>query len=120
MSYYSKLKKIKRESDSDLEKAVIDEWLDNIDDKEDSSIKVWVEDLLQYGCQSGMVRGLIYYVDTNAFYDKHYDEIEELREELESDFGEPLKVKGDLKNWFAWLAFEETARKIADKIGIEI
>jgi len=30
-----------------------------------------------------------------------------------------LKVNGDLKNWFAWLGFEETARTIAEELGIE-
>lgn len=72
-------------------------------------------DLLAHGCQSGMVSGLIYYTDTHAFYDKHYDEIEAIRYDLEESFGQPLKPEGDLKNWFAWLAFEETARAIADE-----
>lgn len=68
--------------------------------------------LSMYGCQSGMIGSLIYYRDTHAFYDAHYEEIEELRFQLEDDFGEPLQPKGDLKNWYAWMAFEETARRI--------
>jgi hypothetical protein len=76
-------------------------------------------DLLQHGCQSGMIAKLIYYSDTHAFYDKYYHEIEEIRYELEESLGEPLQPKGDLKNWYAWLAFEETARKIADEFKIE-
>ena len=40
------------------------------------------DDLLQHGCISGMVSSLIYYADTHAFYDKHYEEIEELRQSM--------------------------------------
>ena len=82
-------------------------------------INSFFSDLLCYGCQSGMIGKLIYYTDTHAFYDKHYYDIEEIRYELEESLGEPLQPKGDLKNWYAWMAFEETARKIADKFKIE-
>lgn len=79
----------------------------------------FITDLLQHGCISGMVGSLIYYTDTRKFYDRHYHEIEELRYELEESFGEPLKPEGDLKNWYAWLAFEETTRHIAGELEIE-
>jgi hypothetical protein len=39
------------------------------------------EDLARIGCVSGMVSSLCYHVDTHNFYDHHYIEIEELREE---------------------------------------
>jgi hypothetical protein len=39
------------------------------------------QELQQYGCISGMVTKLIYYKDTHEFYEKYYDEIEELRQE---------------------------------------
>ena len=76
-------------------------------------------DLLRYGCQRGMISSLIYYSDTRQFYDTHYDEIEDLRYELEQSLGEALKPDGDLKNWYAWFGFEETARKLADELGID-
>ncbi len=87
--------------------------LDNYDD-----IKDWFNDLACSGCSSGMIGGLVYYSDTHKFYDAHYDEIEELWDEYEESMGEPLKVDGDLKNWYAWFAYEETARKLADKLEI--
>lgn len=83
-------------------------------------IENFFSDLLTYGCQSGMIGKLIYYCDTHKFYDTHYDEIEALRVELEQSFGEPLQPNGDLKNWFAWLAFEETARAVAEELGLSI
>jgi hypothetical protein len=79
-------------------------------------ITSFFSDLLQHGCQSGIVGKLIYYHDTHQFYDTYYDEIENLRMELEDSFGESLCPQGDLKNWFAWMAFEETARMIADEL----
>lgn len=81
-------------------------------------IASFFSDLLSHGCQSGMIGSLIYYSDTHKFYDSHYDEIETVREELEDAFGESLHPKGDLKNWFAWMAFEETARIISDELGL--
>lgn len=79
----------------------------------------WLTGLLQNGCVSGWVNELIYYSDTHAFYDKHYDEIEDMRMDYECEIGEPLRVHSDLKNWFAWFAYEQTARRIAEELGIE-
>jgi hypothetical protein len=49
---------------------------------------------------------------------KCYDEIAELRSELEDSLGQPLQIKGDLKNWFAWFGFEETAYRMVEEIGL--
>jgi hypothetical protein len=48
------------------------------------------------------------------------NEIEDLREEYEDNVGEPLRINGDLKNWFAWFAFEETAYRMANDVGLEL
>lgn len=84
------------------------------------SIADFFSDLMKHGCISGMIRGLIYYSDTHAFYDKHYPDIEWMRTEYEENIGEPLKIHGDLKNFMAWYAFEETAYQLANSIGLEI
>ena len=81
-------------------------------------IACFFSDLLQHGCQSGMVGSLIYYSDTHQFYDTYYHEIEELRHHLEQETGQALQPQGDLKNWYAWLGFEETARLLADELNI--
>jgi len=80
----------------------------------------FLRDLAQHGCISGMVSDLVYYTDTHAFFDRHYDEIERLREEIEESLGEPLPISGDLKNALAWFAFEQTAMSIARDLEIEI
>lgn len=74
-------------------------------------------DLLQHGCISGMISSLIYYIDTHNFYDTYYDEIEDLRMSYESSLGKPITIKGDLKNFMAWFAFEQTAYKMVYEFG---
>ncbi|MEO1263176.1 MAG: hypothetical protein AAFZ15_30480 [Bacteroidota bacterium] len=74
--------------------------------------KSFFTDLFYSGCISGMVGKLVYYADTRAFYDRYYHEIESLREEWEESTGEPLQIKGDLKNYLAWFGFEYTAQNM--------
>lgn len=78
--------------------------------------KGYLNDLFQYGCINGMVSSLVRYSQTRAFYDEHYFEIEDIRERFETE-GIQLHIKGDLKNFFAWLAFEEVARDFAQELG---
>ena len=108
----SKLKKIMRNNSDSLRAAVAKEAFEYGD------ISCFFSDLSQHGCISGMVGGLIYYTDTAKFYDAHYDEIETLRDNWEEETGEPLHPDGDLKNWFAWFAFEQTAFDLAAEIGL--
>ena len=105
-------------SGNDIKTEVAQEILDSID--EDYSIEGWFSDLFQGGCASGFIGSLIYYNDTNAFFDKHYDEIDELRNDYEESMGEPLKIEGDLKNGLAWFSFEEVARQLAGELDINI
>ena len=83
-------------------------------------VESFFSDLLQHGCISGMVCSLVYYYDTHVFFNTHYREIEELRDEYEESTGEALNVQGDLMNFYAWFAFEETACKLACEMGIEV
>lgn len=115
MKLKTKLKKL--ESSNKLKNYVIKYILD--DYKTDDEIKCFFSDLLNYGCQSGMVSTLIYYNDTKEFYIKFLDEIHELIEELEDQFGGPIKVNGTKSNFYSWLAFEETARNLSNEIGLD-
>jgi hypothetical protein len=112
-----------------LKRAVIDELLDynNSDD-----IKSFLEDLLNHGCVSGMISGLIYYEDTNKFFDQHEDEIEDLITENMEMLGvetRPLFIESlngtaenitQEKNLLAWFSFEETARSLAEELKVVI
>ncbi len=110
-------KMLEMESDT-LKREVIEEVLDYDTDEE---IECFFSDLASYGCITGMVAKLVWYTDTHAFYDKHYDEIEELRVEYLENVGESLNVGDrDWKNTLAWFGFEETAYQLAHELGIEV
>jgi len=81
----------------------------------EQDLERFFDDLFRCGCVSGLIGSLIYYRDTHAFFDRHYDEIEELREEYEDSVGEPLRLRGDLKNGLAWFGFEWTAQQLWDE-----
>jgi hypothetical protein len=97
--------------ENDLKDYVIDYILDQED------IEDFIKDVVSHGCISGVVGGLIYYYDTRAFYDKYYYEIEEMRENWEDETGEHLHPDGDLKNWFAWFAFENTCYQLGNELN---
>jgi len=110
-----RLKAIFEEVPASIRTAVAEEALDH------DEPALFFSDLQSHGCISGLVGSLIYYTDTQAFYDEHYSEIEQLREDWEDDTGEPLKINGDLKNFLAWFAFEQTAYRMAiDDLGLEM
>lgn len=106
-AFLEKLERLANADEDTIIKFVANEALDRED-----SVEKWFEDLLQYGCVSGMVSGLVYYSDTEAFFDKYYDEIMELKEDYEESIGEPMKIPYQLKNHLAWFGFEQTAYRI--------
>jgi len=109
-------------------------WINSrVDDYSDGAAGV-LADLFQGGCQSGIVNHLIYYSDTTRFFKAHKSEISELlKEALECtdgsvsglfgdkwDESDPLALEDGNQNLLAWFGFEEAARKLADRAGIEI
>jgi hypothetical protein len=100
-----------------LRAAVADEALEFFSD----NLCQMFKDLACHGCQSGMISSLIYYADTHRFFDAFYSEIEAMRDAIEDEMGEPLTVRGDLKNGLAWFAFEETALRMArEDLGLDL
>jgi len=100
----------------------VQSWIDH--QKEEGYTSA-LSDLMEHGCQSGMVSDLIYYTDTTAFYKEHKKEIQALITELSEAVGRP--VNGLLRGWdksdpfanettnqnlLAWFGFEETARQL--------
>lgn len=89
-----------------------------------------MEDLQRYGCVSGMIGDLIYYDDTNQFFDDYKDEINDLLSEtldgtglsMEELFGDkydkedPLNLDYSNKNLLAWFGFEETSSRIYENL----
>lgn len=114
-----------------MEKAIAREIIRNTDGNDITST---LNDLAYGGCSSGTIGGMIYYHDTLKFYRTHCQEISALLKETMSDFGakgvgeilrdwdtdDPLANDTHNQNLLAWFAFEETARRLADAIGLEI
>lgn len=83
-----------------------------------------INDVLQNGCISGVVPELIYYHQTESFYDRHEEEINDLIQNISFEiYGSPSRIYSELelindKNSMTWLAFEETVASIAYDLGI--
>ena len=90
----------------------------------DSNLETVINEVLEYGCVSGMVGSLIYYYQTEAFFDRHKDAINELAHELSEEiYGNPFEIYHNLsydcsKNNIAWFGFEEMTRIIASELEI--
>jgi hypothetical protein len=108
-SFIAKIREISESPIDSLERAVA---LEAYDPQSDEYTICFFKNLLNYGCISGMVGSLIYYHDTEKFFDHHYYEIMELKEEFEDSIGQPLEIPYQLKNYLTWFSFEETARRL--------
>ena len=90
----------------------------------DSSLEEVINEVLEHGCVSGIVGSLIYYYQTEAFFDRHKNAINELAHELSEDlYGNPFEIYHNLnggcsKNNMAWFGFEEVTRMIASELEI--
>lgn len=100
----------------------IKEWITNNLDEDT------ISDVVQHGCQGGTIPELIYYADTNAFYEKYQEEIWDMLWNMHNDMGTETvlhliasfngakDVGSDLQfsNLLAWYAAEEVCRQIMD------
>lgn len=106
----------------DVTEFILDEW-DEYDDP-----KQIVIDLLEHGCQSGMVGYLVYYSQTTAYYEEHREEINKLLYDAMDECGiydpselfgdkwdkeDPLAINSLNQNLLAWFGFEATMRRFA-------
>ena len=123
------IKRINQEAKTDndgLTESVTDYILDKWDEYDDK--KNIVTDVLEHGCQSGIVGSLIYYDDTTAYYETNKNAINELLYETMDECGiydlsklfgdkwdkeDPLAIDVLNQNLLAWFGFEETMRKVA-------
>ena len=96
--------KIRNMEGNDLFNAVRDDVLLQED------IKDYLRRVIDVGCRSGVVTSLIYYYQTEKFFDTHVDDIFELHNELLKETGYYLKIELS-RNDLAWLAYEENVIK---------
>ena len=87
---------------------IIARQIDGYDGSTKDKLKSFLEDM-RHGCQSGMIGDFIYHADCKAFYIKHIDDLEEMKEEMEDQMGEPITDRMKLPHYtfLCWLCFEE-------------
>lgn len=122
------IRNLKKNESSPLTKRICNYIIDSWHDYDDK--KCIFTDVLDYGCQSGVVGFLIYYTDTIRFYKQYKDEIDTLLYELMESTGlynfkdlfgdkwdkeDPLGNDTYNQNLLAWFGFEETLRNIGYK-----
>lgn len=110
----------------DLNDYVIDYYIDNYKDCDIEDVLLEMENLMNYGCVSGMIPNLVSYRNTNKFYDKYKDDINEIISRtgmsMEEIFGDqfdkedPLILNITNKNLLAWFGFEFTSNQIYNKL----
>ena len=93
-----------------LKHEVIEIILNEVEGIEDNKILSTVEEIVNYGCQSGIVASLIYYKDTEAFFNRHVDEILELIEDAKQTMD--MNYIEFSRNNLSWFAFEIIAQEI--------
>ena len=109
------LQRVIQRNESDL-KTFVAEWILS---HYPEDIQATIEDILNFGCVSGMVSCLIYYEDTHAFFDEYQSEIEDLFYEYQEATGSSLKMSGDIKNWLAWSGFEQMTYNLSCELGVD-
>lgn len=113
---------------TEMEKEVIEDQLDEVDGYE--TPKDFIEHLCELYITGGGVSSMIYYDDTLAFLERHSEEINQLLQQGIDEFGslndmfgdnydssDPMNLDTHNRNLFAWYAYEETARRIAEALN---
>lgn len=110
------LKRIAQETESELKKEVIEDILDQGEESED--IISYMKDVLNHGCVSGTVSSLIYYTDTQKFFDKYQSEIFDLYNNYRTETGATPDFELNSNN-LAWFSYEQTIYNLLNELEIE-
>ena len=77
-------------------------------------LQIHLEDVNNYGCESGQVSHLIYYTDTVAYFEEHKDEIIEMLEQLGIEDVESWDGLEELSNIFPQLETPDERHEYAE------
>ena len=92
--------------------------MDQVDGLDNDEILSTVEEMVTYGCQSGIVSALITYSDTEKFFNNHVNEIFELIEDMKQEGLMDMNNFELSKNNLAWFAFDTLAQEIYQEMEI--
>ena len=93
--------KTMQEETQGVKNDVINYLLENSNNNED--LQTLLEDINNYGCQSGQVNHLIYYTDTVRYFEEHKEEITEMLYQLGIEDVESWDGLQELSNMFPLL-----------------
>lgn len=100
-------------TESELKKAVLESLIDKAEECEtNEEIIGMVNNILAYGCASGIVLDMMFYRDTENFFNTHSEEIFDL---LNESIAEGLTDANNIefsKNNLAWWAYEVITSQI--------
>ena len=100
-------------TESELKKAVLESLIDKAEECEtDEEIISMINNILTYGCASGIVSDMMFYSDTENFFNTHSEEIFDL---LNESIAEGLTDANNIefsKNSLAWWAYEVITSQI--------
>ena len=99
--------------ESELKNSVIDIILNHIDDYENPII--FLEDVLQYGCSSGIIGELTYFNQTQNFFIEHMEEIFDIYNNIKDNISPDFEVNA---NNLTWLAFEYVVNEIYNEVTL--
>ena len=101
-----------KNTESELKKAVLESLIDKAEVCESNEeIMTMVNNILTYGCTSGIVPDMMFYRDTESFFNTHSEEIFDLMNE-KRDEGWDLNNIEFSKNNLAWWAYEVITSQI--------
>lgn len=88
---------------------IIKNHLTGYDGTQKQQLKSFFEDLQHGGCISGLIGEFIYNSDCKDFYVKHIDDMEDYKQDLEEQIGEPIPNRHQVPHYvfLCWLCFEE-------------
>lgn len=119
------LRDVTRLAQTNLEKVVAKDAMD----KDYDDPFEYVREVVQHGCESGIVGQLVYYNQASAFYRQHesdiWDILEADRENTGADniltmlagmrWAGNVGTSDQLENYLAWYGYETAARAILDR-----
>jgi len=114
----------------------VQRWANERGEDYDNGAEGVLKDLMYGGCASGMVGRLIHTADCVRFFATHRRDISDLLAEYIDQCGigggvsdifgdkwdntDPLAQEDENRNLLAWFGFEEAARQLAQRNGIEL
>lgn len=105
-----------QEKASGIKKAVLEDFLNEADTPQDFFNHVISQ---SFQINDGTITRFGYTCDAEAFFDKHYQEINNLRNEYEDETGEAIDLGTNLKETLAHFSYMLVFSQVAEELGLD-